>query len=322
MRGFTLIELLVVVAVLSAAAMLAFGVTAEDRMQIRYDDTRNRMQSLYRALLGGLEPAAGTGGYVADNGGLPAGASALLAAGSLAPRAAQTPLFDPDPDGTCAGNGGETALPAAAALLKGHRGNYLGGLAYNGSFRDGWGNIDADAALDALNFGWIWNTGVANALTLASLGADNAAGGSAMAADRALTVAPGDWRIPLAGLNVRIANRTGAPIPADSYAVSLLAFRNNGTGGSYWLRHSSDANAAAIADGDSVALPFGGRCYPGGTAAMHGAVPQGRHVLVLTRKAGGWGGSEALHPSAADAVFTHIDLIGGLIPPLVELSIR
>ena len=145
-RGFTLIELLVVVAVMSSVALLTFGVATEDRAQLRYNDTRTRLGQLERAILGRLGPvdAASVGGFVADNGEIPTSIAQLLAADSnWKTQAALAPVFDPEPKKTtCENDGGnETTLADSSVLLvKGHRGNYLGGAAFNGRFRDGWGN--------------------------------------------------------------------------------------------------------------------------------------------------------------------------------------
>jgi type II secretory pathway pseudopilin PulG len=62
--------LLVVIAILSMVTLLAFSVSTDDRAQLRYNDTRARLQALERAILGRFGPAdpAAVGGFVADNG--------------------------------------------------------------------------------------------------------------------------------------------------------------------------------------------------------------------------------------------------------------
>ncbi|MFT3960549.1 type II secretion system protein [Propionivibrio sp.] len=340
--GFTLIELLVVIAILLTVTLLAFDVLTDDRAQLRYDDTRARLAALERAILGRLGPAdpAAVGGFVADNGRLPENVAELLSAGSLKTQAAQTPLFDPQPDtSSCANNGGETTLTDPSALLvKGHRGSYLGGLAFNGRLRDGWGNENGDALLDAANFGWSFdNTSVSQQLLLTSLGADNAAGGDDYAADVASTIRPLDWQVPIGGWTVRVVNRSGADIAASGYlSASLLVFVNNSSGG-YWRQFSSNTTAGCL-DGTGDGLVNGEPCPPGldlvfpiSQCGLSG-IPQGRHLLALVRRTtnAGTSSGDTVHtwtdttssPSATRPVVAQITAVAGMALPAARLEIR
>jgi prepilin-type N-terminal cleavage/methylation domain-containing protein len=315
--GFTLIELLVVIAILSTVTLLAFNVSTDDRAQLRYNDTRARLQALERAILGRLGPAdaAAVGGFAADNGRLPASVAELLSAEGLAAQAALAPVFDPTPDASstasaCFNDGGpgETTLDdavdatGAPLLVKGHRGNYLGGLAFNKRFRDGWGN--EGGAADALNFGWALDAAVTHSLKIASLGVDNLVGGDDYAADVSATIQPGDWRVPLGGwtVRVRVHNRSGSDIPATPTAnihlsASLLVFVNDTSGGK-WRQFSSNTATVSCLDGDGDGLVSDGASgtvscdasasvdliFPETQCSGLSSIPQGRHLLVLVKR--------------------------------------
>lgn len=334
-RGFTLIELLVVVAILSAASLLAFGVFSEDRTQIRYDDTRQRLQILRRAILGHNGPSTGeeSAGFVADNGALPTDLITLLQPGSLQARAVRSPIFDPKPDDTtCAndGNADDIALTdAGAQLVKGHAGDYLGGLAVNGHFRDGWGNVSSTD--DAQNFGWQTAfDGTAKTLTITSLGLDNISGGFDFGSDFGLTVATNDWLLPISGWSVTVKNARSTDIPANNLSLSLLVYVNNTSGGQ-WLRYATTALATCLGPGSgcvsSATLNFTDGCKPGESVTNKGRIPQGRHLLVLTHN-----GTD-LTPWTTDdkvtditylpnATYTQIDAMAGRNLPAIALEIR
>jgi prepilin-type N-terminal cleavage/methylation domain-containing protein len=339
--GFTLIELLVVVAVLSAVSLMAFGLSTEDRAQIRHDDTRLRLQSLRRAITGQLGPATpdAIGGFVADNGDLPSDLATLLQPGGLLAQGVHPPLFDPVPDtATCASNGGETPLSDNAALLvKGHRGDYLGSLTFNGHFRDGWGNEDSNSAADALNFGWsVVLNSVAHSLAISSLGTDNAVGGADFAADRSLNILASDWLVPLQGWTVRLLKLYRPPADtALKLSASLLVFRNNTTGGQ-WQRYSTPiADVCFDGDGDglvsglacpqTVTLNFEANCKAGDTASGPSQIPQGRHLMVVTSHGTSnplWSGSDSPEWTAGKHSFTRIDAVAGMALPEARLELR
>lgn len=339
--GFTLIELLVVVAVLSAVSLMAFGLSTEDRAQIRHDDTRLRLQSLRRAITGQLGPATPDtiGGFVADNGDLPSDLATLLQRGSLLAQGVHPPLFDPVPDtATCASNGGETPLSDNAALLvKGHRGDYLGSLTFNGHFRDGWGNEDGNGTADALNFGWsVVLDSVARSLAIRSLGTDNAVGGTDFAADRSLNILAADWLVPLQGWNVRLLKLYKPPADTSiKLSASLLVFRNNTTGGQ-WQRYSTpiadvcfDGDADGLVSGlacpQTVTLNFEAHCKAGDTASGPSQIPQGRHLLVVSSHGASntlWNGSDSSEWISGKRSFARIDAVAGIALPEARLELR
>lgn len=337
--GFTLIELLVVVAILSAASLLAFGVVAQDQTQIRFEDTRTRLQLLYRAVLGRQGPASAdaAAGFVADNGALPTDLSTLTQPGSLDLRGPQSPVFDPRPDdSSCANNGsGELTLSTASAqLVKGHAGDYLGGMALNGRFRDGWGNVAATN--DALNSGWQTVFDGANkTLSVTSLGLDNAPGGSDYAADSGWTLAASDWLLPLAGWTVQVRNWRASDIPANRLSVSLLVYANQ-AGGGVWRRYATTALPCIGANGSSsgtcagtVGASFIDGCQPGVSANGIGRIPQGRHLLVLTDNGPDqtpWTADDVVTGGAtlngSTPIVAQIDAVAGRNLPAVVLEVR
>ncbi|MDR3214075.1 MAG: type II secretion system GspH family protein [Azoarcus sp.] len=338
--GFTLAELLVVVAILSATALAAFGLVSEDRAQVRGDDTRNRLTILRRAVLGPETPAYGgewrLAGYVADNGRLPEHLRDLLDSVDHAPQAGVTPLLTATVDGACVQTGTGGSLGDVARVLKGHRGNYLGGLASDGRFRDGWGNEGAPGEEDALDFGWQVVLGVDASLEMTSLGADNAPGettGAAAEADQSMKIADADWRVALDGWQVTLRNAGSDPLDAHDFGVNdfsqlglaLLVFENTGADGR-WRQYRSHFNSCpagtstpTLEAGESCVLKFvagsDGKIAcdaPGNRIAAQ--APLGRHVLTLT--AGG-----AL-PPLVRRVVAQADFYPGAHPPNLVWEFR
>ena len=336
-RGFTLIELLVVVAVMSSVALLAFGVATEDRAQLRYNDTRMRLGQLERAILGRLGPvdAVSVGGFVADNGELPTSIAQLLAADSgWRTQKTEGPVFDPTPDTTtCENNSSELPLADSSALLtKGHRINYLGGAAFNGRFRDGWGNESSTD--DTSNFGWVVaSDSSARSLTITSRGADNASGGDDFAADVARTVSSGEWLVPIGGWSVEVANHSVADVPAKSISASLLVFHNDTTGG-HWRRYSTPSNDVCLGASSSstttctksLTLSFSAGCYPTDSASGHDRIPQGRHLLILVNDSDGvWNSTDTVYFASSPTtrpISTQLTAIAGMALPAARLEIR
>lgn len=338
--GFTLIELLVVVALLSAASLLAFSSFGEDRAQRRHDDTRLRMQQLRSAILGQSGPSTASlaSGYVADNGALPATLAALAGSATGQQRGALAPVFVPAPDSNCTGSG-VTIDAASAQLVKGLRGDYLGGLAVNGRFRDGWGNVGTSDDED--NFGWIV-AGSETSLSLSSLGADNVAGGEDYAADQTLDIAADDWLLPLAGWTVTVTNaRLGSDsandVPGGRLSLSLLVFVNDAEGGK-WRRYAStslpcldgngDGDVAGLACARSASVAFTDACQPGGNDGR-GRIPHGRHLLVLTDNGSDgtpWTSDDVVVAgptlSGSTPILTQIDALAGRNLPAVTLEFR
>lgn len=179
-RGFTLVELLLVVTILSAVAWMSTSVLMDNTDQLRFDDTRNRLQAIRRAILGDssrtLNGSPVISGYVADMGGPPVSLAALLNKDYCSGA-------DAIDAGTCASSGGTWISPPARTydathdLWYGWTGPYLTAAELLGypKFQDGWGNDDG-----LVNFGWRYTLDDPNPgdLTLKSLGRDGASGGA------------------------------------------------------------------------------------------------------------------------------------------------
>jgi prepilin-type N-terminal cleavage/methylation domain-containing protein len=351
--GFTLIELLVVVAVLSTVAVAAFGLMSEDRAQVRIDDTRNRLTLLRRAVVGVEAPAYGgqmrLSGYVADNGRLPGSLSDLISdGGALFPQQGVTPGLSATVDDECFQTGTPPDnLGHAARVLKGYRGNYLAGATPNGFFRDGWGNVGTTPPLaspedphdESRNFGW-WVKNEGDTLTIKSLGADNAVDDTPPAleaeVDQPITIDKADWRIPLDGWQVRLANSSDANLAiADiddnsivggfsNLGVTLLVFENVDTVGASgkWRQYRSTYNTCNTStpslspEGVCVFLFVAdedGKIPCGASGKTPADVPLGRHILVLTANHG--------LPSVRQFV-TPVDFYPGAIPPEITWNVR
>jgi prepilin-type N-terminal cleavage/methylation domain-containing protein len=333
--GFTLLELLLVTAILSATALAAFGLMTEDRAQARMDDTRLRLSLLRRATLGVESPAYDgffrLSGYVADNGVLPESLVDLLlkpdgyaTQEALAPRLANNLDSDCFPLSPTAGE----EMGEGAALLKGHRGHYLGGAAQNGTFRDGWGNIGADD--DAKNFGWSVDTdNLPDELVIKSRGADNEDGessGLAVEADISMKIRPEEWLARLDGWTITLRNASDEPIEASSFGVgsldklgaALLVFENTAEGGHWRQLKSSfiscDNEASTqLEAGESCRLSFGAtaKCA---SSTIPARAPLGRHPLVLT--------ADDKLPLPARRRLVFVDVYPGVLQPNLTWEFR
>lgn len=158
-RGFTLLELLLVVTILSAVAWMSLGVVNNNADQARFEDTRNRLQTIRRAIIGDTSRTVNgqpeLRGYVADMGMLPVKLQALVAQDYCDDLPQYTNTAD------CTGGGGTWVTQAASSydpdsgLRPGWSGPYLpvDGLASSKGprFHDGWGNDDGKG-----DFGWVY----------------------------------------------------------------------------------------------------------------------------------------------------------------------
>ncbi|MGE9292172.1 MAG: type II secretion system protein [Puniceicoccales bacterium] len=163
--GFTLLELMLVVVILASVAWMITGTTTDNISQVRYEDTRNRLDAIREAIMGPTSAAAMSkgiqSGYIVDNGRLPENIDQLVEIpvdANYQPFGVSLPFFDPTPTTILStqgrrhvsnGNGDEIELPNPEhQLMKGHRGSYLP-MSTGGYFRDGWGtNRSTDGAVD------------------------------------------------------------------------------------------------------------------------------------------------------------------------------
>lgn len=148
--GFTLLELLVVIAILSSMAYLATDVLTEDDGQRRFDDTKQRLKTLKRAIIGTPERTVNDqpqiSGFVADVGRLPRCLQELT-----------------ERDADCDDDGVQDDHMAAASAFNpdtqsmvGWNGSYLPVMAQTDgqlALRDGWGNPISGTVVK--DFGWV-----------------------------------------------------------------------------------------------------------------------------------------------------------------------
>lgn len=172
-----------VVTILSAVAWMALGAVNNNMDQVRFDDTKNRLETIKRAIIGDTSRTINgqpeIRGYVADMGVLPDNLQALIQKDFCE----DYPTEDNDTD--CGTAGGtwveqgeycsnhtsvtESACTTAGAtwvaehtydddfgIWTGWNGPYLDAKELIGysKFRDGWGNMDATSPN---NFGWLFS---------------------------------------------------------------------------------------------------------------------------------------------------------------------
>lgn len=178
-RGFTLVELLLVVTILSAVAWMSTSVLMDSSDQLRFDDTRNRLQAIRRSILGDstrtMNGSPVISGYVADMGALPPSLAALLSREycSGKPKATTPAACAATPSGTWVSQATH-AYDATHGLWHGWNGPYLTAAELIGypKFQDGWGNDDG-----LVNFGWRYTLDTSTGdLTIQSYGRDGPTG--------------------------------------------------------------------------------------------------------------------------------------------------
>ncbi len=181
--GFTLVEMLLILFILGSLALLSTAVIDGVDEQARYDDTKQRLTLIKRAIVGDptrtVNGEPEISGFVADMGRLPACLRELL----------DGKCADADPDPAA------WALDAQSGIWAGWRGPYLE-TGSTRAFRDGWGNKNSDADEDAKNFGWQ----LSGMLTITSLGKDGEAGGNAddYTGDTSIEIEYNDFMVDLA----------------------------------------------------------------------------------------------------------------------------
>ncbi len=162
-NGFTLLELLLVILILGTLALSALSITQNSDSQIRFEDTRNRLEMIKKAVVGSVEQTVNgqpnISGFVADVGQLPACLKELV-----------------ENTTDCGNTITGLTFNTTAGLWSGWNGPYLSVIAdaKDGAkrFRDGWQNVGTDD-----DFGWIVSAN-STILTVQSKGLDGVIGGS------------------------------------------------------------------------------------------------------------------------------------------------
>lgn len=200
--GFTLIELLMVVTIMSAVAWMSLGVVNNNMDQVRFDDTKNRLETIKRAIIGDtsrtINGQSEIRGYVADMGELPLHLQALLQKNYCAGFPQINNKADCEAAATNAWvvQGGyctnHTATNPTTCSSASPIGTWMAGYSYDSKynlwtgwngpyltakelrdypkFRDGWGNENTTSAN---NFGWKVTSGTD--FTIQSYGKDGVA---------------------------------------------------------------------------------------------------------------------------------------------------
>lgn len=152
--GMTLLELLLVVTILSAVAFMTLSQVTDNTSQVRFEDTKNRLQLIKKAIIGNtsrtLNGQPEIRGFVADMGRLPNSLQELIRKDYC-----DDPQYINQTDCTTAGDTWNTQanyqFDATTELWAGWNGPYLIAAADADypRYTDGWGNDDGTN-----NFGW------------------------------------------------------------------------------------------------------------------------------------------------------------------------
>lgn len=153
-RGFTLLEMTVVLLLMTLLASVAIRETNGLSFQVRYEQTRERLERIREAILGNprqiINGQQAVSGFVADMGRLPVDLHELLERDFCPDRnyskdACEEPLRSQP----------QWAYDPASGLWSGWRGPYLnisGSALDDDAFTDGWGRLDSDKTDQ--NYGW------------------------------------------------------------------------------------------------------------------------------------------------------------------------
>ncbi len=299
--GFSLLEMMLVVLILSTLAFSAIDIVDNKDNQVRFEDTRRRLDLIRRAVIGETGAVYNgqrlLSGYAADNGLLPKnddptkddqGILALLSKPSnYDSYSLKSPIFDPKPAATGINDGPaptEVVLSEPEEkLFKGYRsGSYLTPPPSSAApaFYDGW-NAGASP-----NFGWNWTvTGTPEILTVTSLGADGGVGGTGIYdADIGITVTDDDWRVDVDGWAVTVQNKSTFDLAVSApgcVRASLLVYLNSNDATDpnpfSWKRLTSECIPGALAAGSNVDVLF----PAAGGFQPSTRIPAGEHLLVL-----------------------------------------
>jgi hypothetical protein len=271
----TLLELLVVVFILSAIAFSIVSLTDQVDLQLRFDETEDRVEKIRGAVI--IDPSIVVGGsvpisgFAPDMGRLPNSLAELVEQGTL-------PVWQ---------------YNATAQQWAGWRAPYLNVLAESLSglkaFRDGWGNTDPVPAADALYFGWSFTVNQAlGQLTIQSYGADGVADGAPGAGSGVYDadyppspasplVDQADYQVNLRGWSVWVlfdnTNGGGQVTVPNDVRLRVYYPQEDGAGGFNWPDAAWPANNALRDQAEYISLRLGGiaasrRVNAGQTRAM------------------------------------------------------
>lgn len=240
--GFTLLELLVVITLLGLLSLTAVAIIDNAGDQDRFEATRSRLATIRAAIIGDtsrtLNGEPMLSGYVADMGRLPSNINELMERGS------QTAWIEWDVEEFQLG---VSPTGKAGKIYAGWRGPYLNGTpeVSGTKFRDGWGNKDVSATVDALNQGWdviltdassteVFSGVSATAIAITSFGLDGVSSTSASGTyaadypeDGSNLVEQNNWQLATSGVNFEVKfNGSVASVSPKQLKLVIYYFKD------------------------------------------------------------------------------------------------
>jgi prepilin-type N-terminal cleavage/methylation domain-containing protein len=264
-HGFTLIEMTVVLLIMTLLAGVAIRETNSLSFQVRYEQTRERLERIREAILGNprqiINGQQAVSGFVADMGRLPVDLHELLEQNYCSDRTYSTQatceaagkVWKPQPD---------WQIDNATGLGFGWRGPYLnisGSAVDDDAFVDGWGSFAAGSTDH--NYGWKLLSDIPEIgdLTVLSYGKDQSAGGncsdSDYAGDCSVHILKRDYQTDISpGITVLVR---GQRFSLDSHCSNALYTTRADceTNGGTWhggCSESSLANSATCVDAGKI----------------------------------------------------------------------
>lgn len=272
-KGFSLLELLLVLFIMGLMTATTMLMTGGVEDQVKYDETKRRMELIKRAIVGDTTRTVNGGpeisGFVADMGRLPTNIQELIDLGGLSWDVQNISLSGATVSGVL---GTDVVI---GQLWGGWRGPYLEVIpeSTGRTFRDGWGN--PNIAGDLENYGWKgYSTTLNTAITLQSFGLDSASSGVGYAADYPAEVdkelvGKDAWTVSLSGVSFQVKIE-GPPDASDSGLKLRLFYTKNGT-----------IQPLISADDFSAVSGVLSQQYPASFGSSAEAAPIGKYAAVV-----------------------------------------
>ncbi|WP_431066195.1 type II secretion system protein [Methylotuvimicrobium sp.] len=212
--GFTLLEMVLVLFLMALVASAGLMLTEGVEDQAQYDETKRRMEIIRKAIVGDptrtVNGSPEISGFVADMGRLPGCIRELLEPIDCEDSPNDLPAWQEDEN---------------TDVWSGWRGPYIAVLPERSGdlrFRDGYGNSDAN---DALNSGWAFLV-TSNEISLTSAGFDAVSTDDDVSVDK--LVVESDWQIT--DINVTFKNESiGDDLPVANENLVLRVYLSDST---------------------------------------------------------------------------------------------